>query len=144
MGRGFGFRAGDKSGFFSLSQDDLLFLLGTLSGFKPSMRESHDDLGMNSSLRPLIKHSMKKSFFIPSIQKSMCSKVEIKSSSVQDCFNLVRHPKWWVSMLKCSYISTKNVTKQHTLGMHCDAIATISIFPDPDREFHNEAWLTHQ
>jgi hypothetical protein len=47
--RGFGFmeREGEKNKFSALGQDDLLCLLGTLSGFPPSLRESHDDQDMN-------------------------------------------------------------------------------------------------
>jgi hypothetical protein len=42
---------GEKSGFSALGQDDLLCLLGTISGFELSLRESHDDLGIDFILR---------------------------------------------------------------------------------------------
>jgi hypothetical protein len=46
-GRGVGFSVGDKCGFFALGQDDMLCLLGMISGFQPNMGVSHDDLGTN-------------------------------------------------------------------------------------------------
>jgi hypothetical protein len=44
-GKGGVFRAGNKNSFSTLGQDDLLCLLGTFSGFQPSLWASHEDLG---------------------------------------------------------------------------------------------------
>jgi hypothetical protein len=55
-----------------------------------------------SSFKTLIKNYPKKEYDMPSIMKSKFSKEAIKSSTVPDCFNLVKQPKWCVSVSKCS------------------------------------------
>jgi hypothetical protein len=71
-GRGVGFRARDKRGFSSLGQDDLLCLLGMLSGFQPSMRASHDNLGMN-----FILEATDKELYEENICHALCSEIQM-------------------------------------------------------------------
>jgi hypothetical protein len=56
-----GFGQGIKVGFFSLGQDDFLWLLGMLSFFQPSLGVSHDDLGLDFILEATDKAFSKES-----------------------------------------------------------------------------------
>jgi hypothetical protein len=69
---GVGFRAWDKNGFSALGQDDLLCLLGMLSGFQPSLRPIHDDLEIN-----FILEATDKEFLEESIYHVLCSESQV-------------------------------------------------------------------
>jgi hypothetical protein len=97
-----GFGWGTKVGFVLWAKMTLLCLLGMFSFFQPSLGEIHDDLGSY-----FILEATDKAFSEEGICHSLHLKIKVlkgndKSSTVPDCFNLVRHPKWWVSMSKCS------------------------------------------
>jgi hypothetical protein len=103
---------GNKSGFSTLGQDDLLFLLGTFSFFQPSLGVSHDDLGLDSILE-----AMDKSFQEEGICHVLLSKIQVlkgndKIFHYEDYFNLVRCPKWWVFVSKSSYKSVTNFIQE--------------------------------
>jgi hypothetical protein len=90
----------------------MLGFIGSLSSFQPSLGRAMRTWAQISSLRPLIKHSLKKASNMPSVLKSKCSNVEIKYFMILDYFNLVKRPKWWVSESKRSYISATNCVQE--------------------------------
>jgi hypothetical protein len=72
--RGDGFWVGNKSGFFSLGQDDLLFLLGNFSFFQPSLGMIHYDLGSY-----FILEAIDKAF----LEKSICYSLHLESDVIK-------------------------------------------------------------
>jgi hypothetical protein len=84
-----GMGVGNKGGIYEFGRDNLLCFLGIVSSGNPSQGEplGHE---LMSSLRPLIKHSWKKVFDMPSVWKANCSKEMIYSSTVPNYFILVK------------------------------------------------------
>jgi hypothetical protein len=83
--RGGGFWEGNKSGFSSLGQDDLLCLLGTFSFFQPSMGVSHDDL-----VSDFILEATDKVFPEETIYHSLHAKIQVLkgNNKIFHCYRL--------------------------------------------------------
>jgi hypothetical protein len=68
----------------------------------PTLRPSHEDMGLNFILEAADKTLSEKGIRHALCSKIRCSKAAIKSSTVPNCFNFVKWPKWLVSVSKHS------------------------------------------
>jgi hypothetical protein len=128
-----------------MGKDDMLCLLGMFSCFQPSLGVSHEDLGSY-----FILEAIDKSFLEEGINHTLCAEIQVLKGN-DKIFQLFQTISTWSSGLNggclCQSIHTtqqQNVSKKHTLGVHFDAITTISIVMDPNREHCNESWSSHQ
>jgi hypothetical protein len=88
--------------FVVLGKNDLLIFLGTLSSFQPSPGASHEDLGSDFIFEVTDKEFLEKNLDTPSVLKDNFSNAAINSSTVPNCFNLVRQPRECVLVSKWS------------------------------------------
>ena len=111
---------------------NLLCFFSSFGSLHPTLRPNHEDMGPNFILEAVAKTLSEKASDMPSVLKARCSKASVKSSTVPNCFNFVKEPKWLVS-----------VSKKYSLDANFFSIATIANVLDLDGEHHTRVWKTH-
>jgi hypothetical protein len=129
-------RVWKKRGFSVLDKNNLLCFFGTFSSFQPSLGVSHD-LGSH-----FILYATDKTF----PEEDMCHALCVESKVLKGSYKVFHFAKLFqLGQMNsgCLYQSVckalqQTWSKQHTLGVHFSAIATIASVQYPNREQHNE------